>query len=1238
VAKGPLPQCSEFFAGIMFLDVSGFTAITELASARGHYGVELITNVLNRYFNELNKLLFRYGGEIVKFGGDACLALFPSDSEENLSDLEELRNLILKLCQKLHKEFKQAYGIKFAIHGAIGKGMVNVHIVGDRQYHLDYYVCSEAIQKVYELAERAKAGEILGSIHAEVDEDLYSNLPVFTPRLAYLSTRFLPPAVRLKLSQDSNPAELRNVAVIFLKLSPRSGDEIAPQDYHDYYRRVQGLVYNHHGVINKIDYNEKGYLILAVFGAPFVSANDIESAFITAFHIAALSSNTIKVQIGITYSNIYCGIIGSSRRWEYGIIGNAVNIAARMMSFAQPGDICLTREILPRLQGIFETQFVASTSVKGISGEIEIHKLVRELPQRWAQYEKLFQQAKLVVLHRELERLHQDVAAAEALLCTVRGGKGCGKSYLLWQISTQLMQDGLPFNFISANPFGKNLRLEIFFSTMRNHLGITHFREQFFQIVRWCEEQGIRFEADLVRRNLFSSSEKTTENIKQEIELVSGIFYEILAHIYTKDKVLIIDNLDRFDPESQKLLQRLIKKILYDKGKVIISTQQDPPRFDCAYNSQELELVNFDLKLTQQFVNLFIPNISRAAIASLHALSEGNPRFLFELVQHIVAYFGASQDLITDQIIAQMRHQGLLPDSLENLLLANYEKLEPAAKNLLKYASIFGRAFNPEELAGIFGIGTAGWFQTSLETLRQQGFLQLNQLEPVPMYEVANQLLMESIYRSILLSEKLQYHKSIARYYEKSYTPGDLALADLVAHHYLQAQEKANICRWFGLLAEHYRSSGALELSLRFYQIIADNSMDELCRDEANLNSADLMLQLADNDAAKVILDGYSRLLQETSILHDRYVHLQTRYFINTAGYNELRQFVPEYLDSIQDSDLRNLLQIDYMEALLFSKDIETFQRLAFDLYEQLSQEENPHYQSLLAAVIGTFYSNQGDYAKAAEYYQDKLQICRKLHDPIGMRIALSGLGNSLNRRGQKRKALKYYQLALQIAELSGDRNGYSKALLNIGTIHRNYQEYEAAIECYQKSLLIADLIGNIIQKSIILYNIGEVHSYLQQWDQALELFYQSLAISKEISDYSGISFCNDAIGDMNYRLNKFSEAKQIYQDNLRLQYQINDREGMAHTFGNLGNLARVEKKFANARKLYHLQVKILSEIGDQDGCGRAWFNLAMVDKEENDPAAAKAKLKTALQLFQNCSAEYYIQITQEQLKLLEEG
>src|SRR5262245_46735189 len=75
------PVAENFPAAVLFADISGFTALAERLARRGAVGAEELTRLLNAYFGQLIALVAEHGGEVVKFAGDALLALWPAGDE-----------------------------------------------------------------------------------------------------------------------------------------------------------------------------------------------------------------------------------------------------------------------------------------------------------------------------------------------------------------------------------------------------------------------------------------------------------------------------------------------------------------------------------------------------------------------------------------------------------------------------------------------------------------------------------------------------------------------------------------------------------------------------------------------------------------------------------------------------------------------------------------------------------------------------------------------------------------------------------------------------------------------------------------------------------------------------------------------------------------------------------------------------------------------------------------------------
>ena len=1191
--------------------------------------MEMVTEIINRHYEGVNRLIRPWGGEIYKFGGDSCLVVFPEPDEMALQKIRELPSQISRHVQKLDRFFCRKYGLNFALHGSLTYGRLNLSLVGDPDCHLDYFLDGEAVLRAYQLADGASSVVC----DPAACQHLASPESPELRRPHYPSQLFIAPKVRQKLSEGEIKAELRNAAVVFIHLEPETADSFALEQYDELFCKIQRIVYRYDGLINKIDYTEKGYLMLCVFGIPYLHGDDVERAFIAATRITQIKPAGISLKLGINYSNIYVGRIGATGRWEYGIIGNAVNIAARLMSHAGSGEICISDEIVQRISFRFETQFLQETRVKGIKEPIGIHKLVRELPQEWNHYQKMHKDRPLCLEGADLQEALASLAAGRESLVRISGLQGSGKSYAVWLICSRLDELGKPYEIISTDSYNQSLRLEIFYRSVRLGLGLVNLREQFGELCAFLAEHGIAHDPAILRRQLFETGAGAST---QETELVQSCIFDLLAILYPPQKALVIDPLDLFDTQSRDLLLKLARRNLAEGGIVVLSTTEpelwNPGDYYHQYNVSLKALGNAQCL---QMIHSGLALISREASRELCRISGGNPGFLTELIGQIGRHHGSS-DLITLGDIHNLQNSGLIPDRIENLLLCGFDALSQELKSFLRNASIFPGSFSLEDLQRATEINPK-LLEKLLTQVLKAGWLLLADLLPQPVYRFSNSLLRESIYQNILLSEKKNLHLRMARYLQEHSAADDPESLELTAYHYIGTREDSAICLWAKRLALFYEARGALELSRKNWDLLSEHSSDKTEKLEAKLSALEISLKLAENDSALEDLENLQALEQQPGLLRDRYFCLWAMYLNNSSRFPELRSFTEARLPLVQDPLLAFRLRVQYLEMLASQGEPELFLEHALPLYKALDEHREAEELSTLCGVIGQFYMNQGYYKKAYQFYHRKARLAERLRDPIGRRIASSGMGNALFRQGKKAEALDLHQQSLEISEKSGDRNGYSKALLNIGAFHRNQGNYAEALSHYEKSLLIARHMGNLMQESIIIYDIGELYSYQEKHLEALQMFQESLSIAERIGDESGKSFCFDAIGDNYFKRGLIAEAKATYEANLELQLRINDREGIAHTYGNLGNIAKTDSNWEAARSFYRKQLEILSAVGDLDGSGRAWFNLAMIDLETEDPASARPKLQTALELFTSCSADYYIKLTQEQLGALDQ-
>ncbi len=1204
LAQSSLPLSRELWGALLFLDVCGFTKITEYANSKGHYGIEIITEVLNNYYEKLASLIYARGGCIVKYGGDSCLAVFPYLKNAELID--ELGERIDELCDDLDKEYHLRYGFGFKIHGGVAFCNYTLNIVGDKVYHADYFVYSPVLADLYQQIDTMHGQGVVPHIYAlhgtELPQDDVSAEPM-TPEM------FLPAAVTEKLRKEDSPAELRNAAVLFIKITPRDGEMIPIDTYNDFYVMVQRWVYDFNGVINKIDYTDKGYLLIVLFGVPKAHPDDVERAFLCALRITQIPNSQIECRIGITSSNIYCGIIGSSLSYEYGIIGNAVNIAARLMSQAEPGQIALSADILPAIASRFKTRFIQSAKVKGIKDEIHIHLLESELPEHWAFFTEKFSSLPLILDVPQMEHFHGFINTREASLLCICGAKGMGKSFLIWQLWQQMQKLGMHPEICMVERKSQHLRLEFFFSLGRRVLGISSFKMEFDRLTELATKHQLDWNVAIIMRYLFPGANGSSLK-HEEITIARECLIGWCMAMLKDNDSLLIDNFDLYDQESQNIMQQIALRFLAEGKKIAISTEDASLNVAESIPRLALELHELSMEQSQALLSHVLPLITPKAKALLHEISSGNPQFLIGIVEQIKSKYDATSDLISDNTIIDLQAKGIISTNLENMLMANYEALDAPSQSLLRFAAVYGSPFSLADLHKAFGIDAHFPLAETIASLLQKLYLELVVSGKEPRYSFSNSLLRDSIYRSILLGDKKDYHRQIAASLAtiQDYDNDEL---QRIVYHYLQAEEKEALIHWSKIAALRFFNAGAWDSARRYYQILqdwADNPEEVI---SARMKLVELSLLQANNAEAKEILDALPELQGPQA---EYAIYLHTVYLNNTADYQGLQDYLKSKLPTFQNQYSKSQVYIFYLESMLYSNQLQSFFKEALNAYAIM--ESTPEFQNRLAGVIAQAYMNQGDYSQAYEFYAKKKELAAALADGLGLRIALNGMGGACYRMGKKTEAWELYQEALKVAEQTGDRNGYSKVMLNVGVSLKNEMRYEEAQECYNKAMLLAKKMGNLMQESILLFDIGEMQLVQGKHEKALPFFIQSLEIAQRINDYTGVSFCNDAIGDCYFTSKNYAKAEETYLANLELQIQINDREGIGHTWGNLGNCALQKKNYTEARKYYYKQFKMCSEVQDWDGAGRSRYNLALVNKERGFHKRALSQLQVAKGLF----------------------
>ena len=161
---------------------------------------------------------------------------------------------------------------------------------------------------------------------------------------------YVPEVVRTRLAagQAEWLAELRRVTPFFLNLldvNPGAADMLEPLQLA--MAAVQPILQQYEGSLKEVIVDDKGLTLVAVFGLPPLAHEDdpARAARAALATQRALGELGMRCAIGLATGRAFCGAVGSDLHREYGVIGEVMNLAARLMQAAPGGSSAMTRPI-----------------------------------------------------------------------------------------------------------------------------------------------------------------------------------------------------------------------------------------------------------------------------------------------------------------------------------------------------------------------------------------------------------------------------------------------------------------------------------------------------------------------------------------------------------------------------------------------------------------------------------------------------------------------------------------------------------------------------------------------------------------------------------------------------------------------------------------------------------------------------------------------------------------------------
>ncbi|MDH3307431.1 MAG: AAA family ATPase, partial [Acidimicrobiia bacterium] len=483
------PTCHHITATgtMVFVDISGFTAMSERLSRQGKVGAEEVVAVLNRTFTGLLDIATALGADLLKFGGDALLLWF-SDTDHVTRAAAAAAGMRDRL--RTIGTFDTSAG-KVGLRMSVGvhSGSFDFFVVGNS--HRELLVVGPGASAVAGAEASAGAGQIV--LTPATAEQLPAGCvtvrtggppllrkapqveghPVPTPIHTDLEA-FIPEGLRRVLGA-AQEAEHRRATIGFLKFSGTDdllgslGPDALSARLHSLVAAVQDAAATYGVTFLASDVDNDGGKILLATGVPFASDGDEERMLLAMRQVVARVDD-LTIRVGANRGRVFSGDVGAPYRRTYSIIGDDVNLAARVMSRAGPGQILATNDVLDRSEATFHTIQIPPFRVKGKTAPITAFIVGAQTGRedRWAG-----QRLPLVGREAEIQVLDQVATAAmngEGSLVEIVGAPGAGKTRLVEELRRRTSD--LRWTAIQCEEYEANTPYATLAAIMSDLLGI----------------------------------------------------------------------------------------------------------------------------------------------------------------------------------------------------------------------------------------------------------------------------------------------------------------------------------------------------------------------------------------------------------------------------------------------------------------------------------------------------------------------------------------------------------------------------------------------------------------------------------------------------------------------------------------------------------------------------------------------------------------------------------------------
>jgi len=1201
------PVATDFQAAVLFADVSGFTPLTEALAQKGAEGPEEMRTLINRYFTAMIDLTRAEGGDVVKFSGDAMTVLYAA-RDEPLSYAVRRAYQSAEAMQRAMAPFANLHTsvgpVELGMKIMIGAGPVLALQVGGVFNRWEYVIVGDPLRQVGLAEEHAQRGDIIlspeaaAALHPALLPPHPLTLPDWEalPQPAAVEAnllRFVPGPVLAWLNHglaNWAPA-LRRMTVLFVGVQGLQYDrpDIAER-LHAFLRQTQETLYRYEGTLRQFVVDDKGTVVMALFGAPpFAHEDDPARACLCAQRLQQVTADLdLQLALGLATGHVFSGPVGGESRYEYTAMGDTVNLAARLMGKAGPGAILCEFNTYSQARATLQFENLTPIRVKGKAGPIRVYRPLGRLDV--ATHSSRTRLAGIVGRQAEINRLTdalQTVLSDAHYTFILEGEAGIGKSRLVAELMRLTKEQGWVW-LIGA---GESIEQQTPYRAWRD---IFTF---YFGLEQLCDpqEQRARIQAvteeldntlipnlpllnDILNLGLLENDlTRPLDPQTRQQALTTLILTLLRAWLRERPLVLILEDAQWLDSLSWLLTLEVARAFAatHEPLLLVIATRPAPPDSAGAQALETLrqfpttEMLTLSPLEGEAIITLVadrleIPRdkIPPTLLTLVNRWTEGNPFYVEELLQTLADRGAISREVdaggvpfcsVQEDLTEMAR---ILPDTVQGLVLARIDRQPPERQLILKTAAVIGRTFSYAPLSYVLRQQTTiadAALKPHLDALSDLNLTSQTPDTPELMYTFRQLITQEVAYETLLFSQRRALHRTVAEWYEAESAQRAAAQREALMDEKAAATA---IAPYLPLLVYHYQHAEMPEKERYYAELAGKHAAAQFANTEALRYFTRALTLTPETDAAK----QYELLLARESIYALQGAHeaqeqdlvaltqlagslspaAQAEILLRRAQYAEVRGAYPQAITLSQSAITQAQAAGDqraeavgyfYWGRILWFQG--HYQEATPCLEQALTLAQAGDFGQVEADSVrslGVIAYYHGDPQGGALCFREALKAYRRIGDRRGEAGALNNLGVFHFNRGEYVQARDYYQQGLDRYREIGHRQGVGRAVGNLGIIAHNLGDYLEARAYYEQALGIYQEVGYRQGISTLLSYMSLLFYHLGQPENAQECGLRSYLLAQDLKDSLTQGFALTNIGHALTSTGHWIEAADSYR------------------------------------------------------------------------------------------------------------